>query len=189
MKIIKVKEQYYNLNHFGIFYVGNDYLEFERYLSGTFRRSSVSNYDEKEDDISLDNSQKFRFLKPTSNVEFMKQLDIFLNGNSNLMDCSSLIEIYTNEEAVGNSIEEENLYLDPQIWDVAKIIIEEQNCSASIIQTKLKLGYNRAGMIVDQLEQLGIIGPFAGSAAREVYFSSYRDLLNHLNAKGIKIVD
>jgi hypothetical protein len=43
--------------------------------------------------------------------------------------------------------------------------------------------------MVDQLEELGIIGPFAGSAAREVNFSSYGDLLNNLNTKGIKIID
>ena len=122
-------------------------------------------------------------------MEFVKQFDQFLNGNSNLMDCSSLIELYTYDEAVENSIEEEILDIDPEAWNAAKIVIEEQNVSSSLIQRKLNLGYSRAGRIVDQLEQLGIIGPFAGSAAREVNFSSYGDLLNHLNAKGITIVD
>ena len=44
-----------------------------------------------------------------------------------------------------------------------------QQGSASLLQRKLKLGYNRAGRIVDQLEAAGIIGPFEGSKARKVF--------------------
>jgi S-DNA-T family DNA segregation ATPase FtsK/SpoIIIE len=119
----------------------------------------------------------------------MKQFDQFLTGPNNLMDCSSLIEMYTYD-AAENLIEEiEILEIDQETLSAAKIVIEEQNGSASILQRKLNCGYNIAGRLVDQLEELGIIGPFAGSAAREVNFSSYGDLLNHLNAKGIKIID
>jgi S-DNA-T family DNA segregation ATPase FtsK/SpoIIIE len=54
-----------------------------------------------------------------------------------------------------------------------------------LLQRKLKLGYNRAGRIVDQLEGYGIIGPFQGSKAREVLFSDIESLEEFLRAKGI----
>ena len=52
--------------------------------------------------------------------------------------------------------------------EAARIVVTHQQGSASLLQRKLKLGYNRAGRIVDQLEAAGIIGPFKGSKAREV---------------------
>jgi S-DNA-T family DNA segregation ATPase FtsK/SpoIIIE len=48
------------------------------------------------------------------------------------------------------------------------VIIIAQQGSASLLQRKLKLGYNRAGRIIDQLEVAGIVGPFEGSKARQV---------------------
>lgn len=57
---------------------------------------------------------------------------------------------------------------DPLFEEAARIIVQHQQGSASLLQRKLKLGYNRAGRIVDQLEAAGIIGPFEGSKAREV---------------------
>ncbi len=52
--------------------------------------------------------------------------------------------------------------------DAARLIVMHQQGSTSLIQRKLKLGYNRAGRIIDQLEAAGIVGPFEGSKAREV---------------------
>jgi S-DNA-T family DNA segregation ATPase FtsK/SpoIIIE len=57
---------------------------------------------------------------------------------------------------------------DEKFEEAAKIIVLHQQGSASLLQRKLKLGYNRAGRIVDQLEAAGIIGPFEGSKARQV---------------------
>ncbi len=57
---------------------------------------------------------------------------------------------------------------DSLFEEAARIIVSHQQGSASLLQRKLKLGYNRAGRIVDQLEAAGIIGPFEGSKAREV---------------------
>ena len=56
-----------------------------------------------------------------------------------------------------------------------------QQGSASLLQRKLKLGYNRAGRIVDQLEAAGIIGPFKGSKAREVLIPDELSLEQLLN--------
>jgi len=57
---------------------------------------------------------------------------------------------------------------DPLFEDAARIVVQTQQGSTSMIQRKLKLGYNRAGRIIDQLEAAGILGPFSGSKAREV---------------------
>lgn len=67
--------------------------------------------------------------------------------------------------------------------EAARIVVRHQQGSASLIQRKMKLGYNRAGRIVDQLEAAGIIGPFEGSKARQVLIkdeSSLDDILNSL---------
>ena len=68
--------------------------------------------------------------------------------------------------------------------DAAKLIVIAQQGSASLLQRKLKLGYNRAGRLIDQLEAAGIVGPFEGSKARQVLISdevSLEQLLNNLN--------
>lgn len=57
---------------------------------------------------------------------------------------------------------------DELFEDAARIIVQSQQGSTSLLQRKLKLGYNRAGRIIDQLEAAGIVGPFEGSKAREV---------------------
>lgn len=75
--------------------------------------------------------------------------------------------------------------IDSMFADAARIVVINNQGSASLLQRKLKLGYNRAGRIVDQLEGYGIIGPFQGSKAREVLFSDIESLEEFLRAKGI----
>lgn len=65
---------------------------------------------------------------------------------------------------------------DPMFEEAARLIVQHQQGSTSLIQRKMKLGYNRAGRIIDQLEAAGIVGPFEGSKAREVRISD----LNYL---------
>lgn len=67
--------------------------------------------------------------------------------------------------------------------EAARIIVQHQQGSTSLIQRRLKLGYNRAGRIVDQLEAAGIIGPFEGSKARQVLIKDEQSLEHIL--KGI----
>ncbi|MBS1531288.1 MAG: DNA translocase FtsK 4TM domain-containing protein [Bacteroidetes bacterium] len=71
---------------------------------------------------------------------------------------------------------------DPMFEEAARLIVIHQQGSTSLIQRKLKLGYNRAGRIIDQLEAAGIVGPFEGSKAREVLFSDEYSLEKHLEA-------
>ena len=75
--------------------------------------------------------------------------------------------------------------VDPMFADAARIVVMHQQGSASLLQRKLKLGYNRAGRIVDQLEAFNIIGSFQGSKAREVLFSDEQSLEEYLQAKGL----
>ena len=65
---------------------------------------------------------------------------------------------------------------DPLFDEAARLIVLHQQGSTSLIQRKLKLGYNRAGRIVDQLEAAGVVGPFEGSTAREVLINSEVEL-------------
>lgn len=76
--------------------------------------------------------------------------------------------------------------IDPMFADAARIVVIHQQGSASLLQRKLKLGYNRAGRIVDQLEGYGIIGAFQGSKAREVLFQDEVSLDEFLKTKGIQ---
>ncbi|EKB50022.1 FtsK/SpoIIIE family DNA translocase [Cecembia lonarensis] len=71
---------------------------------------------------------------------------------------------------------------DPLFDDAARLIVLHQQGSTSLIQRKLKLGYNRAGRIVDQLEAAGIVGPFEGSKAREVLIQDEESLERLLNS-------
>ncbi len=66
--------------------------------------------------------------------------------------------------------------------DAARIIVAHQHGSASLLQRKLKLGYNRAGRLIDQLEAAGIVGQFEGSKAREVKYKDLDSLEQFLNS-------
>ena len=64
--------------------------------------------------------------------------------------------------------------------DAAEVLVIAQQGSASLLQRKLKLGYNRAGRIIDQLEAAGIVGPFEGSKARQVLVPTIDALIHFL---------
>jgi S-DNA-T family DNA segregation ATPase FtsK/SpoIIIE len=94
-------------------------------------------------------------------------------------------EAYLLPEYVG---EENGIKLDIDISErdslfreAAEVIVTAQQGSASLIQRKLKLGYNRAGRLIDQLEAAGIVGPFEGSKARSVLISDLVALEHFLN--------
>ncbi|MBN2615190.1 MAG: DNA translocase FtsK 4TM domain-containing protein [Bacteroidales bacterium] len=95
---------------------------------------------------------------------------------------------YNDEEteAVGELDPNER---DELFEDAARIIVQTQQGSTSLLQRKLKLGYNRAGRIIDQLEAAGIVGPFEGSKAREVKIANEMALeqyLKDLNSKNFE---
>ncbi|MAP56096.1 MAG: cell division protein FtsK [Altibacter sp.] len=88
-------------------------------------------------------------------------------GSQKAYPDAHLLPEYEGEEGGTNldiSIEER----DKMFREAAEVLVIAQQGSASLLQRKLKLGYNRAGRIIDQLEAAGIVGPFEGSKARQV---------------------
>ncbi len=77
-----------------------------------------------------------------------------------------------SNKVAGNPLDD----IDPMFEEAAKLIVMHQQGSTSLIQRRLKLGYNRAGRIMDQLEASGIVGPNAGSKARDVYIPDEYEL-------------
>ena len=65
---------------------------------------------------------------------------------------------------------------DSMFSEAARVIVSNQQGSASLLQRKLKLGYNRAGRLIDQMEDAGIVGPFEGSKPRQVLISDLNSL-------------
>ena len=95
-----------------------------------------------------------------------------------------LLPEYIDETSELKEIDDE---LDSLFQEAAEVIVNQQQGSASLLQRKLKLGYNRAGRIVDQLEAMGIIGPHKGSKAREVLIPdlvSLEQFLSNLREQG-----
>ncbi len=96
-----------------------------------------------------------------------------------------LLPEYVPEGSEGGGADMSTDEIDAMFADAARIVVTHQQGSASLLQRKLKLGYNRAGRIVDQLEGFGIIGPFQGSKARDVLYSDLEALEVLLSSKGI----
>ena len=86
-----------------------------------------------------------------------------------------LLPEYVGEEN-GTGVEVDIADRDKLFEEAAKLIVIAQQGSASLLQRKLKLGYNRAGRLIDQLESAGIVGPFEGSKARQVTITDLQAL-------------
>lgn len=89
-------------------------------------------------------------------------------GSQRAYPSAFLLPEYVGEDGESGKEEVDLSERDKMFDEAAKLVVQFQQGSASFLQRKLKLGYNRAGRIVDQLEAAGVIGPFEGSKAREV---------------------
>ncbi len=89
-------------------------------------------------------------------------------GNQRAYPNAYMLPEYVGEDGSDGKEQVDLSERDKMFDDAAKLVVQFQQGSASFLQRKLKLGYNRAGRIVDQLEAAGIIGQFEGSKAREV---------------------
>ena len=91
-------------------------------------------------------------------VDFVK-----LNNENSEINKQSLIASQIN-----NKEKDDNLDLDPLFADAINYVLGDEQASISYLQRKLKVGYSRAARIVDQMEELGIIGPHEGSKPRKL---------------------
>jgi DNA segregation ATPase FtsK/SpoIIIE, S-DNA-T family len=96
----------------------------------------------------------------------IERITDFIGSQRAYPDAFHLPEFYDDEGNGSDAMDPSER--DELFEDAARIIVATQQGSTSLLQRKLKLGYNRAGRIIDQLEAAGIVGPFEGSKARDV---------------------
>ena len=96
----------------------------------------------------------------------IERITEFIGSQRAYPDAFHLPEYLEDDSTVSDSMDPTDR--DDLFEDAARIVVATQQGSTSLIQRKLKLGYNRAGRIIDQLEAAGIVGAFEGSKAREV---------------------
>tara|TARA_B100000161_G_scaffold263716_1_gene235594 strand:- start:7826 stop:10090 length:2265 start_codon:yes stop_codon:yes gene_type:complete len=106
----------------------------------------------------------------TDEIEKITEIIGAQKGYSN----AYLLPEFIDEEINNNEVNVEDR--DPLFREAAEVIVNAQQGSASLLQRKMKLGYNRAGRIIDQLEAAGIVGKFEGSKARAVLVRSIAEL-------------
>ena len=99
-------------------------------------------------------------------------------GSQKAYPDAHLLPEYESEEG-GTTLDDIIDERDKLFREAAEVLVIAQQGSASLLQRKLKLGYNRAGRIIDQLEAAGIVGQFEGSKARQVLVPTI-DALNQL---------
>ncbi|MEC9302971.1 MAG: DNA translocase FtsK [Bacteroidota bacterium] len=102
----------------------------------------------------------------------------FIGSQRAYPDAHMLPEFEGETEASGTKADLDDK--DEMFDQAAEIVVKHQSGSTSLIQRKLRLGYNRAGRIIDQLEAAEIVGPFEGSKARKVLIKNEQDLIELL---------
>ena len=106
-------------------------------------------------------------------------------GSQKAYASAHVLPEYIGDEG-GTSLDIDISDRDKLFKEAAEVIVIAQQGSASLLQRKLKLGYNRAGRLIDQLEAAGIVGPFEGSKARQVNITDLVALDRHFeNEKNI----
>ena len=108
----------------------------------------------------------------------IETLTDFIGSQKAYVSAHNLPE-YAGEES-GTNLDIDINDRDALFKEAAEVIVIAQQGSASLLQRKLKLGYNRAGRLIDQLEAAGIVGPFEGSKARQVLITDLQSLEKHL---------
>ena len=110
----------------------------------------------------------------------VERISSYIGGQRGYSNAHILPEYIGEEKNSSIDISER----DSLFKEAAEVIVTAQQGSASLLQRKLKLGYNRAGRIIDQMEAAGVVGPFEGSKARQVLISDLTSLEKLLNENG-----
>ncbi|HHS50222.1 MAG TPA: DNA translocase FtsK [candidate division Zixibacteria bacterium] len=92
-----------------------------------------------------------------------------------------MLDMEEQENVISAQADQDELF-----WEAAKIVVMYQQGSTSFLQRKLRIGYTRAGCIIDQLEMAGIVGPFQGSKAREVLVKDL-DAIDEMKDAGVSV--
>ncbi len=108
----------------------------------------------------------------------IEQLTDYIGSQKAYATAHQLPEYIGEESGINLDINKEDR--DKLFKEAAEVLVIAQQGSASLLQRKLKLGYNRAGRLIDQLEAAGIVGPFEGSKARQVLISDLQSLEQYL---------
>ncbi len=112
----------------------------------------------------------------------------YIGSQQGYPEAMQLPEYYGDEEADNGAREVDLKKRDPLFDEAARLVVQHQQGSTSLIQRRMQLGYNRAGRIIDQLEAAGIVGPFEGSKARDVVvqdMATLEQILKRLNEETI----
>ena len=108
----------------------------------------------------------------------IKHITDFIGAQRAYPDAYLLPE-YVGAEGESMDLDFDPSERDPMFREAAEVVVNAKQGSASLLQRKLKLGYNRAGRLIDQLEHAGVVGPFEGSKARQVLVQDITSL-DHL---------
>ena len=114
----------------------------------------------------------------TTEVERICQ---FVSQQQGYISPFELPDPYFDDTEYGESHDVDMQHLDPMFEDAARLIVQSQEGSTSLIQRKFAIGYNRAGRLMDQLEKAGIVGAAHGSRPREVLIMDEMSLENLLS--------
>jgi S-DNA-T family DNA segregation ATPase FtsK/SpoIIIE len=128
------------------------------------------------------NSDIFRLQCPYIDTHEVDNICEFIGSQRGYESAYLLPEFVGDEDTDVLEVDLKNR--DALFDDAARLLVRHQQGSTSLIQRKLKLGYNRAGRLIDQLEAAGVVGPFEGSKAREVLITdevSLEQLLNDMD--------
>lgn len=110
----------------------------------------------------------------------VEEITSFIGNQRGYTQAFLLPEYVDEKEMEGKSFDLTDR--DPAFDDAARLIVQSQSGSTSLLQRRMKLGYNRAGRLMDQLEAAGIVGPNQGSKVRDVLIKTEADLQQQLNA-------
>lgn len=116
-------------------------------------------------------------------TEEVEQINAFIGQQAGYKEPFHLPMIQEDNVGIPDPLED----LDDMFETAAKVVILHQQGSVSLLQRKLKIGYNRAGRIIDQLFNAGIVGPYQGSTARDVLVQDEEELREILD--GLKDLD
>ncbi len=130
------------------------------------------------------NSEIVRLQCPYIDTREIEDVCDFIGSQRGYESAYALPE-YEGEDGGEGRNELDTEDFDALLTDAARLVVTHQQGSTSLIQRKMKLGYNRAGRIMDQLEISGIVGPFTGSKARDVLFHDLESLDQHLKSMGV----